>query len=61
MRWVVKHGDILDEPADVLVCSANVNLSLSGGVGGAFLRRDGPEMQRFLGDGLLIDVVAAPR
>jgi len=45
MRWSVEVGDILDTPADVLVCSANVFLNLSGGVGGAFLLRYGPEMQ----------------
>jgi O-acetyl-ADP-ribose deacetylase (regulator of RNase III) len=45
MRWVVKHGDILDEPADVLVCSANPWLNLSGGVGGEILLRYGPQMQ----------------
>lgn len=45
MRWIVKAGDILDEPADVLVCSANPYLTLSGGVGGAFLLRYGSSMQ----------------
>jgi uncharacterized protein (TIGR02996 family) len=45
MRWAVKHGDVLDEPADVLVCSANVWLNLSGGVGGEVLLRHGPQMQ----------------
>jgi len=54
MRWIIKHGDILDEPADVLICSANVFLNLSGGVGGAILLRYGRSMQdelhRFLTD-----------
>ena len=45
MPWTVTHGDILDVPADVLVCSANVWLNLSGGVGGAILLRHGPAMQ----------------
>ena len=45
MRWRLREGDILDVPADVLVCSANVYLTLSGGVGGAFLLRYGPAMQ----------------
>jgi O-acetyl-ADP-ribose deacetylase (regulator of RNase III) len=45
MRWQVHQGDILDVQADVLVCSANVYLALSGGVGGAFLLRYGPAMQ----------------
>ena len=41
MRWQVKHGDILDHPADVLICSANPFLTLSGGVGGALLLKYG--------------------
>src|SRR5262245_60923923 len=45
MRWTVKQGNILDEPADVLVCSANVFLNLSGGVGGEILLRYGEGMQ----------------
>src|SRR3954464_4082978 len=48
MRWVLTHGDILDVPADVLVCSANVYLNLSGGVGGEILRRYGDAMQKEL-------------
>jgi O-acetyl-ADP-ribose deacetylase (regulator of RNase III) len=69
MRWVLTHGDILDVPADVLVCSANVYLNLSGGVGGEILRRYGDAMQKAL-HGYLTDrglrfvepgtVVAAP-
>lgn len=47
-NWSLVTGDILDVPADVLVCSANPFLTLSGGVGGAFLLRYGDEMQRFL-------------
>jgi O-acetyl-ADP-ribose deacetylase (regulator of RNase III) len=50
MQWTIKHCDILDEPADVLVCSANSYLTLSGGVGGAFLLRYGDAMQRELED-----------
>jgi O-acetyl-ADP-ribose deacetylase (regulator of RNase III) len=50
MRWVLTHGDILDVPADVLVCSANVYLNLSGGVGGEILRRYGDAMQKALHD-----------
>lgn len=47
-RWLTKLGDILDEPADALICSANPQLNLSGGVGGAILLRYGPAMQEFL-------------
>jgi len=45
MRWVVKKGNIVDEPADVLVCSANPHLTLSGGVGADLLARFGNSMQ----------------
>lgn len=48
MQWSVHLGDLLDVPADVLVCSGNVYLNLSGGVGGAFLLRYGAEMQEYL-------------
>jgi O-acetyl-ADP-ribose deacetylase len=69
MRWRVHQGDILDVPADVLVCSANVYLALSGGVGGAFLLRYGSAMQEALQRYLTVrgnrhvergDVVALP-
>lgn len=46
--WFVRCGDLLEVPADVLICSANVYLTLSGGVGGAFLLRNGPAMQEAL-------------
>jgi O-acetyl-ADP-ribose deacetylase (regulator of RNase III) len=48
MQWLLHQGDILDIIADVLVCSANVFLNLSGGVGGAFGLRYGPAMQESL-------------
>lgn len=48
MRWIVQHGEILDVPADILVCSGNVYLNLSGGVGGAILLKYGDAMQREL-------------
>lgn len=47
-HWSILHGDILDVQADGLLCSANPSLNLSGGVGGAFLLKYGPEMQTFL-------------
>lgn len=43
--WCVHHGDLLDVPADVLICSANVFLTLSGGVGGALMLRYGSALQ----------------
>lgn len=48
MNWILKQKNILDEPADVLVCSANVNLLLSGGVGADLLARYGCSMQEAL-------------
>jgi O-acetyl-ADP-ribose deacetylase (regulator of RNase III) len=45
VRWVLKVCNILDEPADVLICSANVSLNLSGGVGADLLGRYGTMMQ----------------
>ena len=44
-EWQVHHGDLLDVPADVLICSANVYLTLSGGVGGALMMRYGSTLQ----------------
>jgi len=48
--WNIYHGDIFEVEADVLVCSANVFLTLSGGVGGELLRRHGQEMQEPLSE-----------
>lgn len=47
-RWLLKQKSILDEPADVLICSANVHLTLSGGVGADLLARYGNAMQQAL-------------
>ncbi len=48
MRISIKCKNILDEPADVLVCSANCFLNLSGGVGGELLLRYGATLQKQL-------------
>ena len=48
MRWTLRTGNILDESADMLVCSANPHLTLSGGVGADLLARYGPAMQSAL-------------
>jgi O-acetyl-ADP-ribose deacetylase (regulator of RNase III) len=48
MHWLLKQKNILDEPADALVCSANVTLNLSGGVGADLLARYGTRMQQEL-------------
>lgn len=47
-RWQISIADIFDVKAECLICSANPNLNLSGGVGGAFLLRYGTGMQNFL-------------
>ena len=44
-RVIVRHGDVLDERVDVLICSANPSLNMSGGVNGAILRRGGKDVQ----------------
>jgi O-acetyl-ADP-ribose deacetylase (regulator of RNase III) len=45
MRVNVKQGDVLDEAVDVLICTANVLLNMSGGVNGAILQRGGKDVQ----------------
>ena len=52
-HWHARHANILDQTADGLVCSANPQLNLSGGVGGEFALRYGPEMQNILREQLL--------
>lgn len=68
--WQVHHGDLLDVAADVLICSANVYLTLSGGVGGALMLRYGSALQDALNEHLAKlgvkhvergDVIAMPR
>jgi O-acetyl-ADP-ribose deacetylase (regulator of RNase III) len=44
----VKTGDVLDEPCNVLICSANPQLNMSGGVNGAILLRGGQSVQNEL-------------
>jgi O-acetyl-ADP-ribose deacetylase (regulator of RNase III) len=41
MEVEIKQGDVLEQGADVLICSLNIYLNLSGGVGGEILRRHG--------------------
>jgi O-acetyl-ADP-ribose deacetylase len=45
MKVVVKNGDVLDEVVDVLICTANPTLSMSGGVNGALLARGASDVQ----------------
>jgi O-acetyl-ADP-ribose deacetylase len=52
MRLILYNGDIFDVSADVLVCSANVFLNLSGGVGGELHARFGTSIQEELHDKL---------
>ena len=48
----IKHGDILDEPVDIIVSTANPQLLMSGGVNGAILMRGGHNVQARLQDHL---------
>ena len=48
MKWTLKLCNIIDEPADVLICSANVLLDLSDGVAADLLGRYGSTMQEAL-------------
>jgi O-acetyl-ADP-ribose deacetylase (regulator of RNase III) len=50
--WAASVGNLLDLSADALICSANPQLNLSGGVGGALLLGYGDAMQVFLHDWL---------
>jgi O-acetyl-ADP-ribose deacetylase (regulator of RNase III) len=46
--WTASVGELFDLSAECLICSANPELNLSGGVGGEFLRRFGGSMQELL-------------
>ena len=48
MKIEVTAGDILDVSADVLICSANTQLNMTGGVNGAILLRGGEDIQQEL-------------
>jgi O-acetyl-ADP-ribose deacetylase (regulator of RNase III) len=52
MTVSVNHGDILREHADVLICTANPQLNMSGGLNGEILLRGGTDIQRELKDHL---------
>lgn len=45
MKIGVRQGDVLDETVDVLICTANPSLNMSGGVNGAILQRGGKDVQ----------------
>lgn len=45
MKIEIKVGDVLNEPADVLIATANPWLNLSGGVNGAIHEAVGPHLQ----------------
>jgi len=47
-RLRIRKIDILDQPAEALIYSANVELNCSGGVGGALVDRYGAEVQTAL-------------
>ena len=45
MKIIMKVGDVLSEPADLLISTANPWLNLSGGVNGAIREAVGPDLQ----------------
>lgn len=45
MKIIIKVGDVLSVPADVLISTANPWLNLSGGVNGAIREAVGPDLQ----------------
>ncbi len=45
MKIIIKVGDVLSEPADLLISTANPWLNLSGGVNGAIRETVGPDLQ----------------
>jgi O-acetyl-ADP-ribose deacetylase len=45
MRIQLTYGDVFDYSGDVLICPANPQLNMSGGVNGEILRRGGSEIQ----------------
>lgn len=55
MRWTVLAKNIVDYPAEVVICSANTALNLSGGTGGELLKRYGPTVQAALHEQLKIE------
>ena len=50
MKTYLKCIDILDQPADALIYSCNVQLNCSGGVGAALMMRYGEQVQHELHD-----------
>jgi O-acetyl-ADP-ribose deacetylase (regulator of RNase III) len=48
MDYRVIQGDVLGQSGDVLICPANPQLNMSGGVNGEILRRGGEDIQREL-------------
>ena len=39
MKLTIKVGDVLNEKVDVLICTANPGLQMTGGVNGDLLQR----------------------
>jgi len=50
MNVLVCQGDVLDSVADVLICTANPTLGMTGGVNGALFTRGGEGVQAELRD-----------
>jgi O-acetyl-ADP-ribose deacetylase len=48
MKICFIHGGIVEQKAQGLICSGNINLNMSGGVNGTLLSRGGQDLQRQL-------------
>ena len=45
MKLTIKVGDVLNEGVDVLICTANPGLQMTGGVNGELLQRGGDRIR----------------
>ena len=45
MKLIIRQGDVLEEQVDVLICTANPTLGMTGGVNGALYTRGGEGVQ----------------
>lgn len=63
MKVIVRQGDVLDENVDVLICTANPTLRMTGGVNGALCFARGgegvqAELKRYLASRQIMNVEA---
>jgi O-acetyl-ADP-ribose deacetylase (regulator of RNase III) len=57
MKIIIKVGDVLSEPADVLISTANPWLNLSGGVNGAIREAVVPVLKKSSLENLTLSLV----